>query len=532
MRSVMDSERRYGRSPATVTRPSAHRWHGWVAALLACVALLAAGQVAAQAMRGVSVIEDRIALVIGNADYKRDALDNPVNDARLIAATLEKANFRVTLRENLDRASMFNALREFGSRLNENTVAVLYYAGHALQLRDQNFMIPVDAEIRSEDEIAVQGMDLTYILAQMSRAKSRVNIVILDACRDNPFAKRSSGAALQGLAQMDAPIGTLLAYATAPGKQAPDGIGRKGNSVYTAQLAQHLLTPGLPVEIMFKRVREAVVRESRQLQVPWEHSSLLGEFAFVPGINASSDVAEAPDDNAELALWASVKASTRADDFRAYLRQYPKGRFADSARARVAELSVPVASTGSRMELMPKVGDTWRYRVTDQFRFGDLFVTARVDAVGDDGIAETWTTTADAKVRTTLVSLKPAFNPLPDWSAAPPEFAPYLQAADAPPGAADAIGMQRRAIDTVPMTLKPSWLGEEDVVVGAGRFRAQKLVLSGQVTNARVGGAMRAEYVVWYAPGVRRIVKYQVSASVGQRVRESTTFELTEYKLQ
>jgi hypothetical protein len=179
---------------------------------------------------------------------------------------------------------------------------------------------------------------------------------------------------------------------------------------------------------------------------------------------------------------------------------------------------------------MPRVGDTWRYRVTDQFRFGDLFVTARVDAVGDDGIAETWTTTADAKVRTTLVSLKPGFNPLPDWSAAPPEFAPYLQASDVPPGGSDAIGVQRRAIDAVSMTLKPTWQGEEEVTVGAGRFRAQKLVLSGQAMRA--GGPLVAEYVVWYAPGVRRIVKYQVSAKAGRSLRESTTFELTEYKLQ
>ena len=521
--------------PSNRSRPSgglasAWRWPSCLAPLLCALALLIPGIAAAQKMRGVSVTEDRVALVIGNAAYRRDELDNPVNDARLIGRTLEKAGFRVTLRENLDRAAMFGALREFGARLNENTVAVLYYAGHALQLRDQNFMIPVDAEIRSEDEIPVQGMDLSYILGQMSRAKSRVNVVILDACRDNPFAKRSSGATVQGLAQMDAPIGTLLAYATAPGKQAPDGLGRKGNSVYTAQLAQHLLTPGLPVELMFKRVREAVVRESRQLQVPWEHSSLLGEFAFVPGINASSDTAEAPDDNAEVALWASVMRSTRADDFRAYLRQYPKGRFADQARARVSELSAPVAAAGTRTQLMPRVGDTWRYRVTDQFRFGDLFVTARVDAVDGDGVAETWTTTADAKVRTTLVPLKPAFNPLPDWSAAPPEFAPYLQASDAPLGAADAIGVQRRSIDAVAMTLRPSWHGEEDVIVGAGRFRAQKLVLRGQATRA--GGPLVAEYVVWYAPGVRRIVKYQVSAYAGRALREATTFELTEYKLQ
>ncbi len=211
----------------------------WPLVGLSCViALAAAPHALAQQMRGVSLTEDRVALVIGNAAYsKLEALDNPVNDARLIGRTLEKAGFKVTLRENLDRGAMFAALKEFGARLNENTVAVLYYAGHALQMRDQNFMIPVDAEIRSEDEIAIHGMDLTYILGQMSRAKSRVNVVILDACRDNPFAKRAP-ATSQGLAQMDAPIGTLLAYATAPGKQAPDGIGQRGNSVYTRAIGE------------------------------------------------------------------------------------------------------------------------------------------------------------------------------------------------------------------------------------------------------------------------------------------------------
>jgi hypothetical protein len=483
----------------------------------------------AQPMRGVSLTEDRVALVIGNAAYKNDPLDNPVNDARLIGSRLEQAGFRVTRRENLDRNGMAAALRDFGSALNENTVAVLYYAGHALQLRDQNFMIPIDAEIRNEDDVGLQGVDLTFILGRMSRAKSRVNVVILDACRDNPFAKRASSSA-QGLAQMDAPIGTLLAYATAPGKQAPDGIGQRGNSIYTTELARHLLTPGLPVELMFKRVREAVVRESRQLQVPWEHSSLLGEFAFVPGVNASSDVAEA-DGSAEVALWNSVQASGRADDFRAYLRQYPRGRFVEPARARIAALSVPVSPVASAGDLMPRVGDTWRYRVTDRFRFGDLFVTARVDAVGPESVAETWTTTVDAKVRTTRVSLRPGFNALPDWGAAPPEFAPYLQAADLPGGLSAAVGPLRRAVDAVSIPLQAEWQADEDVVVAAGRFRARKLVLHGR-SGARAGGPITTEHRVWYAPDVRRIVRYEVLSQAGRSVREATVFELTEYKLQ
>ncbi len=231
--------------------------------------------------------EHRLALVIGNAGYRVDPLDNPVNDARLVASSLKQAGFDVTLAENLDRRSLLGALRAFGERLNDNSVAVLYYAGHGLQLRDRNYLIPVDAEIRSEDEIALAGIDVAFILGRMSAARSRINIVVIDACRNNPFAPSTGKSAhtAQGLAQMDAPVGTLLAYATAPGKLAADGLGSVNdkNGLYAQQLARHVLTPGLPVEHVFKRVREAVVRASREAQVPWESSSLQGEFSFRAG---------------------------------------------------------------------------------------------------------------------------------------------------------------------------------------------------------------------------------------------------------
>jgi uncharacterized caspase-like protein len=215
----------------------------------------------AQTTRGLSeVTEERLALVIGNAAYRQTPLDNPVNDARLIGSLLEKAGFKVFRYENLDRNGLFNAMRNFGDRLNDRTIAVLYYAGHAVQLRDRNFLVPIEAEIRNEDEIELTSVDVGFILARMSSAKSRVNIVILDACRNNPFAAKTKQPA-RGLAQMDAPVGTLLAFATAPGKVSEDATDPNSqNSLYTAQLAKHLLTPGLPVETVFKRVREAVVR--------------------------------------------------------------------------------------------------------------------------------------------------------------------------------------------------------------------------------------------------------------------------------
>ena len=495
-------------------------------AIAGAAALLPARSVAQANQRTSVVDEQRLALVIGNAAYRDAPLDNPVNDARLIARSLEQAGFKVTLREDLPRADMLRAMQQFGDQLGPQSVAVLYYAGHGVQLRDRNFLIPVDAEIRAEDDVVLHGVDVNYMLDRMGKARSRVNVVILDACRDNPAAKRA-GQLARGLAQMDAPIGTFLAYATAPGKGAPDNAGGGSNSVYSASLARHMLARGVAIEIMFKRVREDVVRQTQQQQVPWEHSSLTGEFSFVPGVSAVAETPVAGQSDAELALWQRAEASARADESRAYLRQYPDGRFADAARSRVATLTAAASTAPATAGLMPRAGDTWRYRITDQFRLGDLFVTARVESVSADGVSETWTSTSDARVRTTWVPFKPGFSALPGWDIAPPEFAPYLQATVAASEPIPLPGPQQRQVDAKAVLLRAQWLGDEDVVVGAGRFRARKLRLHGELASRKLS----AEHTVWYAPGVRRVVKYEVQSHAGRTLLERTTFELTEYKL-
>jgi uncharacterized caspase-like protein len=465
-----------------------------------------------------------------------------VNDARLVAQSLQKAGFTVTLRENLARGALVDTLRGFGNQLNENTIAVLYYAGHGLQLRDHNYLIPVDAEIRSEDEIPLAGVDLGFILGRMSHARSRINIVILDACRNNPFAGKS-GPRVQGLAPMDAPVGTLLGFATAPGKLAADSAGGT-HSAYARHLAKQLLTPGAPVEQVFKRVREGVVRDTDGAQVPWETSSLQGEFAFVPGSGgATTATAAAPDDaeaKAEVAFWQSIEASRNADEFRAYLRQYPSGRFAALAQTRVAALApVPAQQQPSTVTsaalpppatVLPKPGDTWRYRVQDQFRLGDLFLTARADQVSEQGVAETWTTTSDAKVRTAVAPLGAGFHSLPGWTLTPPEFAPYLNATGTVRGG-QRLGELSRRIEQVSVPLVARVEGEEDVVVGAGRFRALKVVLRGQARMRGAGRAIETEQVVWYAPQARRMVKSTVSTTQGGNVLEQSTIELMEMRL-
>jgi hypothetical protein len=182
---------------------------------------------------------------------------------------------------------------------------------------------------------------------------------------------------------------------------------------------------------------------------------------------------------------------------------------------------------------MPRSGDTWRYKVQDQFRIGDLYVTARVDSVDDKGVAETWTTTSDSRLRTAFVPLEPAFTELPGWTLTPPEFAPYLQAAQ-PLRAGQRLPEYARRVEQVSVPLAARVEAEEDVVVGAGRFRALKLVLRGQAAARSGGGAQKVsvEHAVWYAPAVRRTVKATVSVSVGGTLREATSMELIEYRLQ
>ncbi|HUG37398.1 MAG TPA: SUMF1/EgtB/PvdO family nonheme iron enzyme, partial [Candidatus Limnocylindrales bacterium] len=189
-------------------------------------------------------------------------------------------------RENLSQKEMRRAIIDFGEKLRVGDVALFYFAGHGLQVAGRNYMVPVDAEIASEVEVEVESVDVATVLVRMETVRTRVNIVILDACRDNPFAHRFKPS-VRGLASIDAPAGTLIAYATAPGKVARDGAAG-GNGLYTGELVKAIGAPGLRIEDVFKRVRQAVQREAQGEQVPWESSSLVGNFTFVPSKAAAS----------------------------------------------------------------------------------------------------------------------------------------------------------------------------------------------------------------------------------------------------
>jgi hypothetical protein len=269
-----------------------------VAVVAACsVSILPLNQVAAQDdQRGMRVQQEsltgrRVALVIGNSAYKDSPLLNPVNDARAIAQALRRFGFEVIHGEDLSQNDMKRNIRAFGEKIRNGGVGLFYYAGHGIQIRGSNYLIPVGATIASEEEVEYESVDVGLVLAQMETARNQLNIVILDACRNNPFA-RSFRSAQRGLASIDAPGGTLIAYATAPGSVASDGAERNG--LYTQQLLKYMLIPELSIEQVFKQVRVAVRSQSQGKQIPWESSSLERDFYFSSSNLTAPEKASSP----------------------------------------------------------------------------------------------------------------------------------------------------------------------------------------------------------------------------------------------
>lgn len=282
--------------------------------------------------------EQRVALVIGNAGYEiNPALDNPAHDARLMAETLGSLGFEVIQLIDADQATMKDAIANFGRSLRAggpDTVGLFYYAGHAVQAKGNNYLIPIRSTIRDEADLDLVGVEGRWVLRQMESARNITNIVILDACRDNPFAE--VGSLEQGLARMDAPTGTFITYATAPGKVAFDGTGM--NSPFTTALAQAMTQPGVPIEQMFKDVRVAVLEATNGAQTPWDSSSLVRDFTFRP---AEMPTAE---ETAERRLWEAVSESRDPVQLVLFLRNYPDSPYADEARGLVNEALLGVSA--------------------------------------------------------------------------------------------------------------------------------------------------------------------------------------------
>jgi carboxyl-terminal processing protease len=336
--------------------------------------ILLAGIFSYAAVSGIAVAraEPRVALVIGNSNYGGDlgVLPNPANDAMLMAKTLRQVGFDVIEVEDADQRKMKRAIVDFGDKLSaagSGSTGLFFYAGHGLQVGGDNYLIPVHADIKKESDVDVEAVPVDLVMKQMDFAASAVNIVILDACRNNPLS-RGFRSVTRGLAEIKTkPLGSFISYSTAPGEVAADGNGP--NSPYTAALAEAILRPGLDLEEVFRTVRKSVLQATNQKQIPWDSWSLTDPYYFVPPSAAPQPLALPGEASAapatpqaaavdpkqiELSFWESIKNSRDPADFQAYLDQYPGGDFAKLAANRLKALGAVQTAESDRAVTQPQ----------------------------------------------------------------------------------------------------------------------------------------------------------------------------------
>ncbi len=288
----------------------------------------------------------RYALVIGNSGYQHmGVLDNPVNDAADMGKLLKKKKFEVTVLLNANQRKMEEAIRHFSNKLREkNSVGLFYFAGHGLAVDGHNYLIPVEVDIKNSIDIKYKGVDAGYVLEQMQAADNDLNMLILDACRNNPFKNKFRGVS-RGLAPIQSAKGALILYAASLGELAADGNGRNG--LFTTYLMQAINTPGLKVEDVFKTTAVSVNRANKE-QLPWQSGVILGDFYFT--INAPQaetvtvNTAPSNSNQAEVAFWNSIKDSHNKAYFLAYLDRYgEKGIYSVIARIKLKEIKTDSA---------------------------------------------------------------------------------------------------------------------------------------------------------------------------------------------
>ena len=312
-----------------------------------------------------AMADKRVAFVVGNGAYQNvAALPNPPIDAKAMAALLRNVGFDVVEGTNLTRDAMTQRLLEFGKKAQGADVAVFFYAGHGIAIDGANYLLPVDADIKSEMDVklgAAINIDLTL---DQTMGDAKVKLVFLDACRDNPFAAKIKATATRsvsvqsGLAEMRSGEGTLIAFATGPGQTALDGQGG-ANSPFTRALLANITQPGVEIQQAMTKVRAQVSDETSKGQLPWGNTNLTGSVYLspvaapatadntTPAAAAPTAVAStSPGTDVELEFWRSIKDSNKPEELNAYLTQYPNGQFRSLALSRLASLD-PNNNSGS-----------------------------------------------------------------------------------------------------------------------------------------------------------------------------------------
>lgn len=536
--------------------------HGSMAVVLRFLLALLAALALAGGATAATFGGKRVALVIGNGKYPTAPLRNPVNDARAMAKTLKELGFEVTLRENASQRDMAAAVRQFGSSISPGAAALFYFAGHGMQVKGRNYLVPTDADIQLEDEVPYAAIDVNLVLDKMEVGKSAINLVILDACRNNPFARRfrSSGT---GLAQMDAPVGTLIAFATAPGSVAQDGTGENG--IYTKHLLESIAMPGLPVEQMFKRVRVGVARETNEAQIPWESSSMKGDFVFR---EAPSQPAVSQDKLIEEAARAAAERAAALTAERLQREQAARAPQQDRARAELDSLNAerenllrererlaaenealrrkavqapaqapvalaapapvqarpaPVAPQAASGGNLPAVGSRWTYRYSDFYGKSETY-TVTVTASSAAGITDEIRAGKIRHAASFEEGLALVHRKLGSLQLR--EVSPYLPIF----GLKETPAWKEVEVFEGKEPFKARLAGAESVRVPAGTFEAQKVVVEGNEYGRNWTQLVRPYTITaWYAPAARRVIKMTfVGAPVGYFQAEQETIELME----
>ena len=477
----------------------------------------------------------RLALVIGNANYGQAPLNNPANDARAFAKELQRVGFRLSLRLEASRQQMSEAIDAFcGELARSRGVGIFYYAGHGAQLAWRNYLIPVDARLDKLADLQTKTIELNSLLAGLKQAKNPMNISILDACRDNPFGTRLP-IEQPGLSQFDAPPGSLLAYATAPGNTASDGDG--ANGLYTESLLREMKVPETRIEDVFKRVRLAVRRSSEGLQIPWESTSLDDDFFFLPPqeLRRKSEIELERLFNEELALWQEIRLAKEPAHLEEYLRCYPSGKFSELAQFRLDRLlkaggekaiviqearDNPFSKGSARVDTQFKVGECWRYREIDLYTRLELRRFSNcVSAITEGEVHFN-----DGSLVTDL--LGNFIKRPPGWHYTGAQF--YIQEY--------ALG---KRWSTRFRVLTPNGfdsetefdfrvIEREQITVPAGTFTAFRVEGDGWGRSPR--GVVKLRVVYWIAPEIKRVLASDTKRShFNGRVLNNERLELTAY---
>ncbi|MBI3374175.1 MAG: caspase family protein [Betaproteobacteria bacterium] len=456
----------------------------------------------------------KIALILGNSKYRDAPLRNPANDAKAISEALKACGFQVNLKVDADNADMAAAVQSYLQLLAAmKGVGLFYYAGHGIQLAWRNYMLPVNVDIDTIADIQRQGVELNSLLEGLTKAANPMNLIIVDACRDNPFGNLK-GVDHKGLSQMDAPRNSILAYATSPGNVASDGDGRNG--LYTEHLLREIEVREARVEDVFKRARLGVRVKSRGAQIPWESTSLEDDFYFLPPaiLQKQSEAEKKKAFEEEQAFWEKARRTKEARPLEEYLQRYPNGNFSelaqfhlDRALAGLEEKKVAISSQegnpytkGSAMaNTRFKPGDSYTYRLLDIFsRVEFRRFTATVVK-----IAETDVYYSNGRVTDLLgnVSVTNDGRRLTAYQNFPAEYAVGKRWVSR----YTSVSQDGRTTSTAEIEFGVAT--RERITVPAGTFNAFRIEGVGYITDASSSVQMRQKF--WLAPDQLRVAPAQ-----------------------